>query len=247
MSQLDWIRPDWPAPENVAAFTTTRNGGCSQGNYSSFNLGHHVGDDAEHVKFNRDVLNKQLHLPSEPIWLNQGHGTDVLEVTSLKTSNPEADAAYTTEVRKVCVVLTADCLPVLFCDSQGSCVAVVHAGWRGLLRGVLECTLNSLPIESSQLLCWLGPAIGPTKFEVGAEVREQFIQKDPEHKGAFDNIAVGKYLANLYKMGRHILNTQGVKAIYGGGYCTFSDDQRFYSYRRDGQTGRMASLIWLKS
>lgn len=243
----DWIVPDWPAPKNVACISTTRLGGCSQGIYTSLNLAAHVGDDIEHVKQNRKVLSQQLQLACEPIWLEQQHGTRIIELTSTGPGNVQADAAFTKEPGNVCAVLTADCLPVLICDSRGSCVAIVHAGWRGLLNGVLENALNTLPIETKHLICWLGPAIGPRKFEVGVELQQKFVAKNERHEQAFRTAQDDKYFADICLLAKNILAINGIKTVFGGAHCTYTERERFFSYRRDGTTGRMATLIWLKS
>ncbi len=247
MRHFDWITPDWPAPENISCVSTSRNGGVSQGKYLSLNLGADVGDDAQFVKTNRKLLIDELQLPKNPVWLEQQHGKQIIKLTASDRINIQADAAYTTEHGIVCAVLTADCLPVLFCDHQAGCVAVAHAGWRGLLNGVLENTLETLPIVEKQLICWLGPAIGPSKFEVGKEMRQKFVSKDQRHEKAFQSAHTGKYLADIYQLAKNILTTHGVEAIFGGGYCTYTEEERFFSYRRDGTTGRMATMIWKKS
>ena len=246
MHSIDWIKPDWPAPDNVVCISTTRHGGFSQSKFSSFNLGMHVGDDAQQVGENRGVLISELQLPSEPCWLDQQHGKQIIKLTASNNRNVQADAAYTTAPGTVCVVLTADCLPVLFCNQQGSCVAVAHAGWRGLLNGVLEATLKALPVEAKQLICWLGPAIGPSKFEVGDELQQMFVTQDRRHHAAFQPGPEGRFLADIYQLARNILTGNGVEAIFGGNHCTYTEGQRFFSYRRDGITGRMATMIWLK-
>jgi len=241
---MDLIRPAWPAPSRVRALFTTREGGVSQGPYAGLNLGTHVGDDPAAVAQNRRRLVASEGLPGEPLWLEQVHGTDVLVASDLPASPPRADAAVTREPGLVLSVMTADCLPVLLCDSDGQVIATAHAGWRGLCDGVLEQTVAAMQLEPQRLLAWLGPAIGPTAFEVGAEVRAAFLAKDPAAAAAF--VAQGdKYLANLYQLARQRLRACGLSAIYGGDDCTFSQPERFYSYRRDGQTGRMAGLIWL--
>ncbi len=247
MQYPDWITPDWLAPESVASVSTTRGGGFSKGSFSGFNLAAHVGDKVQHVMKNRQFLRGTLHLPGEPYWLDQQHSTRVIKLPTVNGSLVQADAVYTTTHGVVCAVLTADCLPVLFCDREGGCIAVVHAGWRGLLNGVLENTLNALPVETSRLLCWLGPAIGPGKFEVGKELRHRFVRKDPGHEPAFRAGKAGKYLADVYQIARNIVTAKGVQTISGGEYCTYTQSQKFFSYRRDdGITGRMATLIWLK-
>ena len=241
-----FIVPNWPAPANVCALQSTRQGGVSPAPWASFNLGDHVGDDPVRVAANRALLRGLL--PGEPCWLQQVHGTFAVDVEKMaKTAPvPEADAAYARQPGQVCVVMTADCLPVLFCDRAGTVVAAAHAGWRGLLAGVLESTLHAMGVAPSELLAWLGPAIGPQAFEVGDEVRAAFVAHDPVAAAAFAAHTPGKWLADIELLARQRLNQAGVTAIYGGGMCTVSDPERFFSYRRDGQTGRMAALIWLE-
>lgn len=221
---------------------TTRAGGVSQGAYASLNLGAHVGDDAAAVRENRRLLREALKLPSPPVWLQQVHGARVVELPS--AADAEADASYTTLKNAVCVVQSADCLPVLFCDDQGSVVAAAHAGWRGLAAGVLENTVRALPVKPSSLMAWMGAAIGPAAFEVGEEVRDAFVRVDSAAASAFENPAPGKYLADLFQLARLRLRAAGVSRIYGGGVCTYCDATRFFSHRRDAVTGRMAALIW---
>ncbi|MEZ5449947.1 MAG: peptidoglycan editing factor PgeF [Thiolinea sp.] len=246
---LGWLVPDWSAPTQVQAITTTRHGGGSRPPFASLNLGDHVGDDGLQVARNRQRVNEVLRLPTEPLWLEQVHGTEVAAM-NVADCYPKADAAVALRPRQVCVVMTADCLPVLFCDRQGSKVAAAHAGWRGLCNGVLEQTVARLGGEAAELLAWLGPAIGPAAFEVGEEVRTAFMAHDPAAAEAFvPGQARGKWLADIYQLARQRLQACGIPAaaITGGDYCTYSDAQRFFSYRRDGQTGRMGSLIWLAS
>lgn len=240
---LNVIKPDWPAPSHVQAFTTTRQGGISQGLYAALNLGLHVNDQTEHVLANRALLRKQL--PSEPVWLEQVHGTTVVPA-QIYPIPPIADAVYSHSPQQVCAVQTADCLPLLLCDQAGTHVAAVHAGWRGLAAGIIEQTL-AVFADPQQLLAWLGPAIGPNAFEVGAEVREQFIDAAPEAIAAFrPSPRAGHWFADLYQLARQRLRRHGVTQIFGGIYCTYTERELFYSYRRDGaHTGRMASLIWL--
>lgn len=238
----DFLIPDWPAPANVRALQTLRDGGCSPAPWNSFNLGGHVGDEAARVAANRARLRAEL--PGEPCWLRQVHGVDVVDA-ALAVADTEADAAYATQAGQVCVVMTADCLPVLFCNRQGTVVAAAHAGWRGLLAGVLESTLAAMHCPPGEVMVWLGPAIGPDNFEVGDEVRSAFVAHDAAAGEAFRPQAGGKWLADLYALARRRLNAAGVVAIHGGGLCTVADAGRFFSYRRDGVTGRMASLIWL--
>lgn len=241
-----WLTPDWPAPANIHAATTLRTGGGSCGVYASLNPAMHVGDDAQWVKQNRQIIKELLDLQ-------------------------QADASYTTEPGVVCAVMTADCLPLLVCATDGSQVAAIHAGWRGLLAGVIGNTITSMQIpldppfvkgeagqfdaaDSNSPLCkrggrgdflvWLGPAIGPDCFEVGAEVRDAFLEKSPAFITAFKQQSNGKWLADIYQLARIDLATLGIDKIYGGGFCTVTEQERFYSYRRDKQTGRMATLIW---
>lgn len=238
-----FITPDWPAPANVRALITTRVGGVSAAPYASFNLGDHVGDDPRHVEQNRADL--AACLPAQPAWLTQVHGTAVLNAAQVAGA-PQADASVALQPGVVSVVMTADCLPVLLCDRAGSVVAAAHAGWRGLLDGVLERTVEAMAQPAGELLAYLGPAIGPTAFEVGDEVRQAFVAHSAQASKAFLPAAsAGKWLADLYLLARQRLNGVGVNAVYGGHDCTYSDAERFFSYRRDGVTGRMASLIWL--
>lgn len=246
---MDLILPQWPAPANVRACFTTRDGGVSQGVYQGLNLGAHVADSPEHVRLNRDLLRKHLALDSEPLWLDQVHGVDlfVLEDGALPMQAPTADAAMTRSVGRALTVMTADCLPVLFCDQAGSVIATAHAGWRSLCHGVLEKSVAAMAVNPEDILVWLGPAIGPAAFEVGDEVRQAFLQRDPLADAAFKPSGQpGKWLADLWLLARQRLNAIGVTAIYGGGLCTYTDAERFYSYRRSGQTGRMSGLIWLQ-
>ena len=238
----DWITPDWPAPRNVRALFTTRNGGVSSGAYASLNLGDHVGDGPSAVRQNRSLLRRVL--PSEPRWLKQVHGTTPIQVDDADTV-VEGDAAFSQRPGTVCAVLVADCLPVLLCDRAGSVIGVAHAGWRGLAAGVIERTVLSMGNKQTPLMAWLGPAIGPGRFEVGGEVRQAFIEHDKNAAVAFAPRENKKWLANLYLLARQRLAEAGVTEVYGGGECTFSDPARFFSYRRDGNTGRMAGLIWL--
>lgn len=246
------ITPVWPAPARVKSLMTTRDGGVSIGPYASLNLGQHVQDDSVAVSDNRARLRQSL--PADPVWLNQVHGTHVVHADTV-SEVPDADAVYTRQSGNVCAVLTADCLPVLFCTRDASVVAAAHAGWRGLASGVLEATLDAMDAAPSDVMVWMGAAIGPDAFEVGAEVRETFIQSHPEAVRAFKPASstpspltadADKWLADIYMLARIRLNAYGVNAVYGGGLCTYTDATRFYSYRRDGKTGRMATLIWLE-
>ncbi len=260
----DWITPDWPAPANVRALMTNRSGGVSQPPYATFNPASHVGDDPAAVAENRHILRQCL--PAEPLWLNQVHGCEVVAPPFEKgglggvsatgsqghaATIPTADAAVAFQPGEVRAVLTADCLPVLFCDEAGTVVAAAHAGWRGLAGGVLEATVAAMRAPPERILAWLGAAIGPNAFEVGGEVREAFISQHPLAGVAFRPALPGtldeaprKWLADLYALARIRLAAVGVNQVYGGGLCTFNDP-RFYSYRREPRTGRMASVIWM--
>jgi YfiH family protein len=239
-----WYVPDWPLPEGVHALQTTRVSGVSRAPWNSFNLGDHVGDCAEDVAANRALLNAVL--PSQPTWLQQVHGVAVFDADTAvqSTQAPQADAVLSRQPGRVCAIMTADCLPVLFCERNGSVVAAAHAGWRGLRAGVLEETLAAMRVPPSQVTTWLGPAIGPASFEVGAEVRQAFLADDPAAALAFVAGAGGRHLADLYLLARQRLQRAGVTAIHGGNTCTFKDAAHYFSYRRDGVTGRMATLIW---
>lgn len=244
-----WLQAEWPAHGRVRAVTTLRSGGVSRAPYAGLNLATHVGDDARAVAQNRDILQATLALPGEPVWLSQVHGSKVVNAALVKaTEQPApvvADAAWTDQTGVVCAVLTADCLPVILTDSAGQCVAAVHAGWRGLLAGVLEQTVASLPVADSELLAWLGPAIGPTAFEVGRDVYQCFIDDDAGAQQAFVRVAEDHWLADLYQLARIRLQRLAIHRVFGGQWCTYIEAERFYSYRRDGETGRMATLIWL--
>jgi YfiH family protein len=237
-----WIIPGWPAPANVHALCTTRQGGVSAAPYASLNLGDHVGDAPRAVTQNRALLRR--HLPADPLWLNQVHGTTVADAGRL-VGTPEADACVAREANQVCAVLTADCLPLLLCDRHGTAVAAAHAGWRGLAEGVIEASVDSMRRDPAALLAWLGPAIGPQAFEVGGEVRERFLAHDGAAASAFIPHGRDKWLADIFRLARLRLAECGITQVSGGDFCTFSEAARFFSYRREGTTGRMASLIWL--
>lgn len=269
--------PDWPAPVNVRAVQTTRQGGVSIAPYASLNLGDHVGDSSLAVARNRMLLNTVL--PSEPVWLEQVHGIVVADADRAGGScdtllakpadcgssrnaatqalnsfavpfgggcRPQADACIARHPGSVCVVLTADCLPVLLCDKQGSVVAAAHAGWKGLAAGVIEATVLAMEVASDNLMAWMGPAISQSAFEVGEEVRAVFVDADPQAASAFIPIASGKYLADIYALARRRLKALGISQIYGGDRCTYSEPDQFFSYRRDGVTGRQGTFIWLE-
>ncbi|BAK76736.1 Cu-oxidase 4 family protein [Pseudogulbenkiania sp. NH8B] len=240
----DWLTADWPAPAKVKTLVTTRKGGVSEAPYDSFNLGAHVGDLPEHVSLNRETLRR--FVPEEPAWLNQVHGTRVVNAADVTETPPEADASVSRTPDAVCVIMTADCLPVLLTSRDGSVVGAAHAGWRGLCDGVIEATVSAMNEPAANLMAWLGPAIGPDAFEVGAEVRAAFMAHDPAAAQAFTDIGEGKFLADIYTLARQRLAALGISDVYGGDFCTVIDRERFFSYRRDRTTGRMASLIWIE-
>ncbi|MYF68609.1 MAG: peptidoglycan editing factor PgeF [Proteobacteria bacterium] len=257
------IHPDWPAPARVHAASTLRVGGVSRGSYASLNLSTAVGDDEANVDRNRLILSEMLALPAEPLWLRQVHGTTVLNLdgadrpTPAQRSGPPppgsmslrgppaADGAVTSSSGRPCVVLTADCLPVLFCDTSGTRVAAAHAGWRGLAGGVLESVVRCMGVDPCRLLTWIGPGVGQQAYEVGEDVLDQFVESDPNAVAYFTGNANGRWQADLYGLARLRLRTAGVEKIYGGGWCTYSDSERFFSHRREAPCGRMATLIWL--
>lgn len=240
----NWLTPTWPAPHNVQAICTTRMGGVSEAPFDTLNLGDHVGDEPRVVARNRELVAEILQLPAKPFWLQQVHGVKVARQNVDNLGCP-ADASVAFQASEVCVVMTADCLPVLFCDRAGTRIAAAHAGWRGLCDGVLEETIHALDCEPSEILAWMGPAIGPQAFEVGEEVRAAFMAHDEHAAVAFKPLVAGKWLANIYELGRQRLAASGVLAVYGGDFCTYTQKDLFFSFRRDQQTGRMASLIWL--
>jgi YfiH family protein len=237
------IIPDWPAPANVKALQTTRAGGVSSPPYDSFNLGAHVGDSPLAVERNRILLNRLL--PSEPVWLEQVHGTDVVSADRAGCL-PRADACIARHSAAVCVVMTADCLPILLCNTQGSVVGAAHAGWRGMVAGVIEATVRAMEAAPENIMAWLGPAISQDEFEVGDEVRAAFLAIQPQAAPAFIPGRNGKWFADLYALANLRLNALGINRIYGGGSCTFRERDRYFSYRRDGVTGRMGTFIWLE-
>ncbi len=246
-SSFAFIHADWPV-SGVKAGSTTRHGGSSKPPYDSLNLASHVEDEPVAVADNRACLMRALQLPSEPVWLQQVHGNVVIDAASA-SGLPQADAAFTTVPGVVCAVLTADCLPVLFAGRDGAAIAAAHAGWRGLAAGVLEATVDSLTLHSacraSDIVAWLGPAIGADAFEVGDDVFATFHDIAPALDDAFVAGRPGHWQADIYRLARILLQRHGVSAIYGGGFCTYHDD-RFYSYRQQARTGRMASLIWME-
>jgi polyphenol oxidase len=241
----EWLVPDWPAPPRVRAFVTTRAGGVSTGDYESMNLGSSSGDEAANVARNRLIVREKL--PSLPRWMKQVHGTNVADIDTL--DGPEvatADAAMASRPGRVAVVLTADCMPLFVCDEGGARVAVAHAGWRGMAAGVIENTVRAMGGEPSRLLAWMGPAIGPRAFEVGPEVRQAFVAVDSAADAAFTSHKPGKYLADLYRLARQRLARAGVQRVGGGGFCTYTEADRFFSYRRKQASGRMGAFIWIE-
>ena len=242
---MSWIPADWPAPDTVVGGTTLRTGGVSTGKFDSLNLAAHVGDEPATVAENRRRFGMTHSLPSEPVWLRQVHGAVVALGDSAPTL-PEADGIVATESDVVCAVLTADCLPVLLATADGSAVAAAHAGWRGLGAGILEETIATLGVPSEQILAWLGPAISKPAFEVGAEVREQFIDQSEGAAACFSENRRGRWQADLHGLAVLRLRDCGVARVFGGGCCTYGDPTRFFSYRRDGRCGRMATFIFRK-
>jgi polyphenol oxidase len=251
-----WLTPEWPAAACVRALSTLRGGGVSGSQYASLNLGDHVGDSAAAVAENRRSLRAAARLPAEPTWLAQVHGIcvkdlDSLDAPGLADAGAPADAAVTSQPGRVCAILTADCLPVLLAVDSGAVhtgarVGAAHAGWRGLAGGVIEATVSALGASPGDLLAWLGPAIGPRHFEIGAEVRDALLRGDPGAEAAFEPNARGRFMADLYTLARRRLVRLGVERIYGGGECTYTDRDKYFSHRRDGQTGRQATLIWIE-
>lgn len=243
-----WIEPQWSAPENIRAFCTTRQGGVSQSPYDSFNLAEHVGDDPLSVEENRKRLEQVLSLPESPLWLNQQHTAQLffLDGIASRKSRSVADAAWSAQRGRVAVVMTADCIPVLVTNRKGSLVAAIHAGWKGLAKGIVRKSLKALPEESANLISWIGPSIRQAHFEVGQDVYDAFCNKSSQATDCFQpRSQSGKYLCDLPGLLKLELTEMGVGEVYDSGLCTYEDESRFYSYRRDGQTGRMASLIWI--
>jgi purine-nucleoside/S-methyl-5'-thioadenosine phosphorylase / adenosine deaminase len=272
---LQFIWPRWSAPHCVRAAFTLRSGGVSVAPYDSLNMGAGIGDSVEAVAENRRRVRAGLPLPSEPVWLEQVHGIEIAEIgeaggvvagvggraaqprgpgggigaepSEALVPPPRADASVTRTPGRVCAIRVADCMPVLFAARDGSAVGAAHAGWRGLAGGVLEATIRRMGVPATQLVAWMGPAIGPDHFEVGDDVRAAFLARDEEADGAFVGNARGRWQCDLYALARRNLTALGVEEVFGGGWCTFAEVHRFFSYRRDGQCGRMAALIWLQS
>jgi len=238
---MTWIKPDWPVKDTIHAAVTLRTGGISQGAFQSLNPALHVNDKAEFVMQNRQSISQMLKLPSEPVWLEQIHSNRVIKADQT-TQLEQADASYTDQAGIVSVVMTADCLPILLASKDGTKIAAIHAGWRGLLNGVISNTVAMF--KNTPVIAWLGPAIGPDCFEIGAEVKSLFVTKSGHFSPAFKQKNEDKYLADIYQLATIELANLGINQVYGGNFCTVTDKQRFYSYRRDGETGRMATLIW---
>ncbi|HEX5337680.1 MAG TPA: peptidoglycan editing factor PgeF [Gallionella sp.] len=238
------IIPKWPAPPNVRAFQTTREGGVSASPYDTLNLGDHVEDNPLSVERNRQLLGKLL--PGEPVWLEQVHGTTVANADHA-SCKPRADACIARKRGAVCVVMTADCLPVLLCDMAGTVVGAVHAGWKGLAAGVIEATVQEMGVAPQQLMAWMGPAISQKVFEVGGEVRDAFVATQPQASSAFiPGQAQGQWFADIYALARLRMTALGITQISGGEYCTYRQWAKFFSFRRDGKTGRMGTFIWME-
>jgi YfiH family protein len=245
MTEPSWITPEWPAPANVGALSTLRTGGVSRGSYASLNLATHVGDERDDVVRNRALLRQAANLPVEPIWLEQVHGSDVWLAHAVSSSPPIADASVARGKQQICAILTADCLPVIFCDLDGTAVGAAHAGWRGLAGGVLGATLREMGSSPGRVIAWMGPAIEQSAFEVGDEVREQFMGRMSQHANAFVRNERGRWQADIYALARRELDALGIAGVYGGGFKVHAEAERFYSYRREKQTGRMATMVWL--
>lgn len=243
---MKFIQPTWQVPSNIHAIMTTRSGGISQAPFDSLNLGNHVGDNPVDVARNRVLLQQMANLPQMPVYLNQTHSTKVVCLPLAENADLNADAVYTNQPNQVCLVMTADCLPVLFCSQNGTEIAAAHAGWRGLCDGMLEATVAEFQCPANEIKVWLGAAISQTAFQVGQDVVDQFCAVDPNARLAFipDPNASGKFLGNLYQIARQRLSKLGISDISGGDYCTYTDSKNFFSYRRENKTGRMATLIW---
>lgn len=241
---------EWPAPSNIRATTTLRTGGHSKGPFSSFNLGYHVNDDPQSVRYNHEKLIRELDLLTPPYWLNQIHGTHAVQIEPTLPTNTTltADASFTQHPNLVCAIMTADCVPILLCNKKGTLVAAIHAGWKGLLGDIIAKTINSLPCSPNDLMAWIGPAIGPDHFEINETIYNSFIQKNSVLKEAFFQPTPQQWYADLFTLTRLILNQNQIKEIFGGHWCTYREHDLFFSHRRDGGiTGRMATLIWLEN
>jgi len=247
-----YLKVDWPAPDNIKAFCTTRIGGVSLPPFDSFNLANHVGDQSERVIGNRNKLQSDLELNESPMWLEQIHSCNLVNIDLIDDQEAsvtrqkmlQADASFTSKANNICTVMTADCLPLLLCNKQGNWVAAAHAGWRGLADGIVEKTIETYTGNSSDLLAWMGPSISQSYFEVGEEVKAEFIQADTTNLGAFKSLDDKKYLCDMYLIARKIFDRYNIQS-FGGNRCSYAESSLFYSYRREGKTGRMASLIWI--
>ena len=245
--QRNYLTPNWPAPTTIRAYTSLRCGGVSLEPFAGFNLAGHVGDEPQAVTENIALLQQDLSLPQLPVWLTQVHGTKVINPADYQsTDKPEADACHTQNTAVPCCVLTADCLPLLVCNQTGTEVAAIHAGWRGLLAGIIDATIKQMQSPPAELLVWLGPAIGPEAFRVNDQIRVDFIDSNPDNSSAFAHQYQGHWLCDMYKIARNNLQRLGITQIYGGDHCTFRETDKFFSYRRQQTTGRMASLIWIE-
>jgi polyphenol oxidase len=243
-TSASWIPANWPAPSQIRAGTSTRRGGVSSAPYAEFNLAVHVGDSRSAVSHNRQHLSRLLKLPSEPCWLDQYHSAVVIDPAA-EPDTRHADGAWTDRVDTVCAVLTADCLPLLLCNSAGTEIAAVHCGWRGLAGGIIASALARMYSPPTDLLAWLGPAIGPAHYEIDQSVYTAFQPQLSRTDSVFQATRPGHWRLDLYAAAKQLLHAAGLRSIYGGERCTYRDSDRFYSYRRDGETGRMASLIWI--
>lgn len=241
---MNFIEPDWPAPGWIKAYATTRHGGTSRAPYDSLNLAEHVGDEAVHVRANRELIKRTLALPTEPVWLVQQHGQRVID--AVIEGECAADGAHTRTPNTVCAVLTADCLPILLCDKAGTQVAVLHGGWRGLAGGIIDSGMERMQCQPAEILAWLGPAISARHYEVDSPVRDGLLARCGGCRQAFQASRPKRWVFDLYEAARVLLAQRGVEAVYGGACCTYAEPERFFSHRRDGLTGRVASLIWIE-
>ncbi len=239
-----WLDANWPAPKNIRAGTSLRTGGHSLSPYSSLNLAQHVGDAPDNVNNNRKIVNDYLNLPSEPYWLNQTHSSEIINLDNVHKSR-KADGSFTSNRKNICTILTADCVPVLFCNKNGTKIAAIHAGWKGICGGIIEKAIKKFP-EPEHLLVWIGPCISSEYYEVGKDVYESCLTHSDSTQIAFEQITNEHWYANLVKIVKILCENSRVGAIYECGLCTFKRDDLFFSYRRDGKTGRTASMIWME-
>ncbi len=248
--ELGWLAADWPAPAHIHAGTTLRSGGISKPPYDQLNLGTHVNDEQSCVLTNRERLAKEWKLPAEPVWLNQVHGNNIIQIDSqvdLETTNKTADGSYSREANKVCVVTTADCLPLLLCDDEGAQIAAIHIGWRGFSKNIISVALEKFACAHDKLMAWLGPCISADHYEIDATVFNASRKIFAGAEECFIETCMGHWLMDLKLLVSKQLITLEVGHIYTSPYCTYSDQTRFFSHRRDGTTRRMASLIWIDS